>query len=313
MRILVVGGAGYVGGYLVDILSKKHEVHIYDNLTYETRWLKPGKFIYGDIRDFQKLNSIIHDYQAVVWLAALVGDPACSVDISLTEDLNFNTVKWLVDNYKGKIYFCSTCSVYGVNNNLIDETAQPNPLSAYAATKLKAEQYIINNSNDYLIFRLGTLYGLSDTYSRLRLDLVVNILTRRAVQKEKLIVTGESQWRPLLHVKDVGLAFDYCISNKINGLYNLSSINLKISEIAEKIQEIVPDSIIEFRDLKFEDQRNYRVSNDKILSTGWTPKHSLDAGVLELKKLFEENRVKDLNDPIYSNGHFIKMLYGKEK
>ena len=142
-KILIVGGCGYLGGYMTDVFGssllsaeERYEVTVYDSLLYETRFLKDVKFIKGDIRDTEKLSQIIHNFDTVIWLAALVGDGACAVDVEMTDDINFKTVKWLVDNYSGKIGFTSTCSVYGINNELIDETATPNPLSAYASTKL---------------------------------------------------------------------------------------------------------------------------------------------------------------------------------
>jgi nucleoside-diphosphate-sugar epimerase len=313
MKILIVGGAGYVGGYLTDLLHEKHEITVYDNLLYESRFLKEVDFIYGDIRDYEKLGKIINNYDTIVWLAAIVGDGASAVDINLTTAVNYETVKWLVDNYKGKIIFPSTCSVYGINHNLISEEAEPRPLSAYAFTKLQAEQYLIANHNNYLIFRLGTLFGVSDTYCRLRLDLVVNILTKRAVSGETLVVSGKEQWRPLLHVRDVGNAIKFGIDNEISGIYNLSSVNATIADIGESIKKVIPEVKIEFKDISFEDLRNYKVKNDKILSTGWKPSLTLEDGILELKKIFEEQRVTDLSDPVYSNGAFLNKLYKGDK
>lgn len=309
-KILIVGGAGYIGGFLTDLLTENnYDVTLYDSLVYETRYLKNVKFINGDIRDTDKLHSLLTDYEVVVWLAAIVGDGACAVDASLTNEVNFLAVKWLVDNYKGRIIFPSTCSVYGINNDLIDESASPNPLSMYASTKLAAEQYIIANCKDYLIFRLGTLFGTSDTYSRLRLDLVVNALTTKAVRGEKLTVFGGEQWRPLLHVKDVSTAILHGLQNDIQGLYNLSHKNYTIYELAVEIQKLIPQSEVVSQDLKFEDMRNYKVKNDKYVNTGWTPKFTLQDGILEIKQIIEQDRIKDVKDSIYFNANYIKGLY----
>lgn len=310
-KILIVGGAGYIGGFVTDLLMENsyNEITVYDNLMYETRYMKQVNFIYGDVLDTEKLSKIIQDYNIVIWLAAIVGDGACAVNPELTYKNNFESVKWLVDNYKGKIVFTSTCSVYGMNNDLIAEDAIPNPLSAYASTKLKAEQYIIANSNDYLIFRLGTLYGISDAFSRLRFDLVANILTLKAVRGETLNVFGGEQWRPLLHVRDVAYAIEYCLKNNIHGLYNLSECNVRISDLAGVIGNHVSNTKIESTDMKFEDLRNYKVKNDKILATGWRPKENLDAGIVEMVKIFQENRVKNFDDPVYSNVAHITQLH----
>ena len=198
LKILIAGGAGYLGGYLTDLLIKNGcEVTVYDNLLYEDRYLKPANFIYGDVRDSKKLLSIINGFDAVVWLAAIVGDGACAVEPYYTRAINVDSVKWLAENYKGKIIFTSTCSVYGFNNNLIDETSELIPLSLYAETKVAAEKLIINQHKNYLIFRLGTLFGVGDDHSRLRFDLVVNSLTMKAARGEVLKVFGGGQWRHL--------------------------------------------------------------------------------------------------------------------
>lgn len=319
-RILIVGGAGYIGGYLVDHLVEScyrdyntSTIAVYDNLTYENHYLKNVDFIFGDIRDRKKLAEILPNFDIVIWLAAIVGDGACAIDPVLTTEVNENSVKWLVDNYKGKIMFPSTCSVYGINHELISEDATPNPLSMYAKTKLNAEQYIIKNYDDYLIFRLGTLFGMGDSFSRIRLDLVVNVLTMKAVLGEELCVYGGEQWRPLLHVRDVAKAIEYCLNNNIKGLYNLSYENYKISHIAETIKEIFPNTKIKYVDICFEDLRNYKVSTDKILKTGWKPFYQLEDGIVQIGDIIMQNRIKNTNDVIYSNVAFIKNMYEMKK
>ena len=152
-RVLIVGGCGYVGGHLTDCLRQEYDVTVYDNLLYENHYLKKISFIFGDVRDRDKLSRLLPKFDIVIWLAAVVGDGACARDPYLAQAINEDSVKWLVDNYSGKIVFMSTCSVYGINNELIDESAEVNPLSVYARTKLAAEQYIVKNAKDYLIFR----------------------------------------------------------------------------------------------------------------------------------------------------------------
>lgn len=305
-KILIAGGAGYVGGYMTDLLNKNGEnVTVYDNLIYESRFLKNVQFIYGDIRDREKLRKVLPEFDVVIWLAAIVGDGACAVDPFLTQSINEDTVKWLVDNYSGKIIFPSTCSVYGINNELIDESAPPNPLSMYAITKLAAEQYIVGYHKNYLIFRLGTLYGLGDEHSRIRLDLVTNILTQKATFGEPLTVFGGDQWRPLLHVREVAEATLFGLKRNITGLFNLSAENYRIREIAEEIQKIIPNTSVVYQDLKFEDHRNYRVTSDAYRKLGWTPKHNMSEGIREMHLVIKEQRIKDLNDPIYYNAHYL--------
>jgi len=235
MKILVVGGAGYVGGGIVDKLVPNHEVTVYDSLVYETSYRKDVNFIYGDIRDHKKLNSILNNYDSVIWLAALVGDGACSINPSLTQEINAESVKNLTKNYSGRIVFLSTCSVYGAQEGVLSEDSSTNPLSEYASSKLIAEKYL--EDSNVIIFRLGTLFGISDQYSRIRLDLVVNILVTKALMENKMSVFGGDQWRPLLHVNDVANAIDVTVETQVNGIFNLHYKNFRIIEIAEEIEK----------------------------------------------------------------------------
>ncbi|MGA0957236.1 MAG: NAD-dependent epimerase/dehydratase family protein [Flavobacteriaceae bacterium] len=308
MKILVVGGAGYVGGGIVDTLSKKNEITVYDSLIYESAFRKDVNFIYGDIRDYKKINSILNNFDAVVWLAALVGDGACSINPTLTHEINSETVKNLVKNFNGKIIFLSTCSVYGAQEGVLDENSEVNPLSEYASSKLIAEKYL--EESDAIIFRLGTLFGISDQFSRIRLDLVVNILTTKALVDKKMSVFGGDQWRPLLHVKDVANAIEHNISSDTKGIFNLHYKNFKIIEIAEKIKEKIPDVSIETTPLPFQDARNYQVSSDKLKrETGFEASIELTQGIEEMYNLISSNRIKDINDPRYSNQNFLQT-YG---
>ena len=313
-KILIVGGAGYIGGFLTDYLTdKEYCVTIYDNLMYETRFLKTVNFINGDIRDYGKLKPLLSRFDIIIWLAAIVGDGACTVNPELTQKLNSDTVKWLVDNFTGKIIFTSTCSVYGMNNDLLDENSPTKPLSVYASTKLDAEQYIIDNYDDYLIFRLGTLHGLGDNVSRIRLDLVTNVLTYKAAIGDTLTVFGGEQWRPLLHVKDVSTAIFHGIKNDLKGLYNLSDKNFTIKDVAEQIASFIPNTKISYTELPFEDLRNYKVKNDKYLLTGWNPQYNMTWGIHDIYKVIKEGRIVNANDPVYHNHNYLKSIWTPQK
>ena len=307
MDILVVGGAGYVGGGIVDLLSKKHNVTVYDSLIYENSFRKDVDFIFGDIRDYKKLNPILNNYDAVIWLAALVGDGACAINPTLTHEINAETVSNLTKNFSGKIVFLSTCSVYGAQDGILNEDSAVNPLSEYASSKLIAEKYL--EDSDAIIFRLGTLFGIGDQFSRIRLDLVVNILTTKALQDKKMSVFGGDQWRPLLHVKDVANAIDKTVQTDVNGIFNLHHKNYKIIELAEKIQEKIPDVVIETTPLPFQDTRNYQVSSEKLkVATGFEALIEIDQGINEVYDLISSNRIKDINDPRYSNQSFLQTF-----
>ena len=307
MNILVVGGAGYVGGGIVDKLSKDHEVTVYDSLIYETSYRKKVNFILGDIRDSSKLNSILSDFDVVVWLAALVGDGACAINPELTHEINTESVKNLVQNFDKRIVFLSTCSVYGAQDGILTESSDTNPLSEYASSKLQAEEHL--KDSNALIFRLGTLFGISDEFSRVRLDLVVNILTAKALIDKKISVFGGEQWRPLLHVNDVSNAISHCLNTQVSGIYNLHHKNYRIIDIAREIENKVRDVEVEVTPMSFEDARNYQVSSKKLLDdTGFEASIELINGVNEIYELIFDNRIKDITDPRYSNQNFLQKF-----
>ena len=308
MNILVVGGAGYVGGGIVDKLKKNHNVTVYDSLIYEESYRKDVDFVYGDIREQKKLLPLLDKCDAVIWLAALVGDGACAINPELTFEINSDSVKFLAENFNKRIVFLSTCSVYGAQEGLLDESSTINPLSAYATSKVKAEDYL--KDSNAIIFRLGTLFGISDEFSRIRLDLVVNILVTKALTEGKLTVFGGDQWRPLLHVIDVANAIDHTINLKTTGIYNLHYENFKIIDIANAIVERIPSASIETTPMKFQDARNYQVSSDKLKrETGFEASIELIQGIEEMYNLISSNRIKDINDPRYSNQNFLQT-YG---
>ena len=310
MNVLVVGGAGYVGGGIVDKLKENHNVTVFDSLIYEESYRKDVNFVYGDIRDKDKLLSVLNKNDAVIWLAALVGDGACSINPELTFEINSESVKFLAENFKKRIVFLSTCSVYGAQDGILDETSSINPLSEYASSKVQAEEYLQNS--DAIIFRLGTLFGISDEFSRIRLDLVVNILVTKALTEGKLTVFGGEQWRPLLHVNDVANAINHTLEGGVMGTFNLHYKNFKIIDIANEIIQQVPSAIIETTPMKFQDARNYQVSSEKLFNTtGFKAEVDLLTGIKEVFELISNKRVKDVNHIRYSNQNYLKK-YGIE-
>ena len=308
MNVLVVGGAGYVGGGIVDKLKEVHNVTVYDSLIYEESYRKDVNFVYGDIRDHNKLLPLLKENDAVIWLAALVGDGACAINPALTFEINSESVKFLSENFNKRIVFLSTCSVYGAQEGLLDESSSINPLSEYASSKVQAEEYL-QNSNA-IIFRLGTLFGISDEFSRIRLDLVVNILVTKALTEGKLTVFGGEQWRPLLHVTDVANAIAYTINSEVTGIFNLHYENFKIIDIAKAIIEKIPSSSIETTPMKFQDARNYQVSSKKLFdTTGLKAEIDLKTGIEEVFTIIANNRIKDVNHIRYSNQNYLEK-YG---
>lgn len=305
-NVLIVGGAGYVGGTITDLIeSADYNVRIYDSLLYEDSYRKPVDFVHGDIRDTEKLKPHLDWADAVVWLAAIVGDPACLINPELTKEVNQDAVCWLSDNFDGRIIFMSTCSVYGAQDIVLDESSPTNPLSLYAETKLNAEKCL--KHKNAIIFRLGTLFGVGDLYSRIRLDLVVNILTVKAHTEGKIKVFGGEQFRPLLHVKDVARAVLMNLESDHKGIFNLQRQNVRIIDLSYQVRNHFPDMEIEHTDMPFQDTRNYRVSSKKAEEVfGFKSAHSIDEGIEQLKFLVETNRIKDLSSTRYSNVAYLK-------
>ncbi|PYX48409.1 MAG: NAD-dependent dehydratase [Acidobacteria bacterium] len=308
MNVLVVGGAGYVGGAVTDLLlERKHNVRVYDALLYEEAFRKPIHFVFGDVRDPERMRPQLEWADAVVWLAALVGDGACALNPEVSVAINQQSVRWLAEHYDRRIVFMSTCSVYGAQDKILDESAPVNPLSVYAVTKLAAEKYLENKNA--IIFRLGTLFGVGDVFSRVRLDLVVNTLTVRAHRYGKISVFGGDQFRPLLHVVDAAYAAVENLETSHRGVFNLQRQNVRIIDLAYQVRNHFPDLVIETTPMKFQDARNYRVSSEKAHEIfGFWSTHSIDEGIEEVKNLVVSNRLSDIDNPRYTNQAFLSMF-----
>jgi nucleoside-diphosphate-sugar epimerase len=308
MNILIVGGAGYVGGHLTDLLKNtENEIIVYDNLLYENQFLKEVRFVFGDVRDYKKIQKYFDWADVIVWIAALVGDGACSINPYITNQVNFESVKNLTNNFNGKIIFFSTCSVYGAQDDILDENSNTDPLSVYASTKLSAEKLLLKKNS--LIFRLGTLFGVGDIFSRIRMDLVVNVLTTKAITEKKLTVFGGRQFRPLIHVKDAARMIIESIKSEKTGIYNLHSENVKIIDLAERVRNKFKNITVEKVNIKFQDARNYRINGDKLKKDfKFRPKYSVEDGIDEIKQLILEKRIKDINDPRYTNQKYLEIF-----
>ncbi|KAB2925628.1 MAG: NAD(P)-dependent oxidoreductase [Bacteroidetes bacterium] len=312
-NVLIVGGAGYVGGAITDLVAdQKYNVRVYDSLLYEDSYRKEIDFVFGDVRDTERLRPHLRWADTVVWLAAIVGDGACQLKPELTVAVNEEPLKWLAANYDGRIIFMSTCSVYGAQDRELDEDSPTSPLSLYASTKLRAESFL--KQKNAMIFRLGTLFGVGDLYARIRMDLVVNALTVRAHTQGMLSVFGGDQFRPLLHVKDVARAVVQNLRSEHTGIFNLHRQNVRIVDLAYQVRNHFPDCIIERSEMPFQDTRNYRVSSRKAREVfGFNPVHSIDDGIMELKFLVETGRIKDVNAKRYSNQAFLSTQLQEEK
>ena len=288
-------------------MKSQHQVRVFDALLYEEEYRKPVDFVYGDIRNHEKLLPHLRWADVVIWLAALVGDGACALNPEISEEINTREVEWLVNNFDGRIIFVSTCSVYGAQDGELDEQSKLAPLSVYGQTKLAAEKFLLDKNT--IIVRLGTLFGISDEYSRIRLDLVVNTMTVRAFYDHKLKVYGGKQYRPLLHVKDAAKAICDNLTTAKRGVFNLRKENINMLDLANKITKFFPSLEIEKAPMKFEDTRNYRVKIDKAKKLlKFAPKLEIEDGIKELKKVLEEGRIRDFSSPRFTNETYLSKF-----
>jgi len=326
MKVLVVGGAGYIGSILVRrLLERGYKVTVLDNLLYgedgirELYGRENFKFVKGDVLHIDEVIEAMQDVDAVIHLAAVVGDPSCKLKPKETIEINYLAAKNLAESCKylqiPRFIFASTCSVYGFNEGVCTEETEPNPLSLYAETKLMSEEGILSLADDTFfptVLRFATVYGWSP---RMRFDLVVNLLIAKAIFEGEITVYGRGkQYRPFVHVRDVARAIIKVLEaplEKVGGeIFNVGSDeqNYSIAEMAHIIHENIPDSEIVFVDQK-EDERSYRVSFEKIKETmGFEAKYSIKDAVLEIKREIEKGNVKHYKDKKYSNYKSLEAL-----
>ena len=296
-KILVTGGAGYIGSILVQVLLKKgHTVTVLDSLLFDQTSLldcciDPNfEFIQGDICDYALVNGLLSKADIIIPLAAIVGAPACKRNPSLTRLVNYDAHMNIVNNVSAnqKVLFPTTNSGYGIGEKdaYCTEETPLRPISEYGRTKVEVEKAFLDKGN-VVSFRLATVFGMSP---RMRMDLLVNDFVYRAVTDRSLVLFEEHFRRNYIHVRDVTKAFLFGIENydKMKGKpYNvgLSSANLTKRQLAEKIKEYVPELYIHSAEIGEDpDKRDYIVSNEKIESLGWKPDYSLDDGIQELIK-----------------------------
>ena len=326
-KVLVIGGAGYLGAILCQkLLEKGYMVRVLDNLTYGDDGIKDlyehpkFGFIKGDMRNLQIVMECLKRMDAVIHLAAIVGDPASALNPQETIEINYLSTRMIAEACKyyqiNRFIFASTCSVYGVSltpETRLNEESALNPVSLYAAMKLKSEKGILELEDENFsptILRMATLYGLSP---RMRFDLVVNLLTAKAAIDKKIPLFGGEQWRPNLHVMDAAEAYIKCLEapmNKIGGeIFNLGSNdqNYQIKELGEIIHSMIPNAEI-ITDEENVDSRDYNVAFDKInKALNYKTNHTIEDGVVEIRDAIEKGIVKDYNDDKYSNYKFLLM------
>lgn len=322
-RVLVIGGAGYIGSALIPkLLAEGYMVRILDRMIYGegaiTEFLDNPRIevIRADFRQVDAVVKAMQDVDSVVHLGAIVGDPACALNEQVTIDINLMATRMIAEVAKGlgieRFVFASTCSVYGASNELLDEHSQLNPVSLYAKTKIACERVLLKMVDETfhpVILRFSTIYGLS---GRTRFDLVVNLLTAKALFDGEITVSGGDQWRPFLHVDDAALSVVHAMHAPAilasAQVFNIggNKENYTIGDSAEIIREVVPTAVI--KDLPFDgDRRNYRVRFDKAArDLSFQPAWTLRQGVEQVAEAIRSGRIKSYRDPQYSNVVFLK-------
>ncbi|MBI2824263.1 MAG: NAD(P)-dependent oxidoreductase [Planctomycetia bacterium] len=297
VRVLVTGGAGYLGSVLVPtLLDRGYEVTVLDNFMYGQNSLveccvrRHFSVMRGDCRDRSVLARALDGADYIIPLAALVGAPACQADQTAARSVNLDAVRLLLSmrSPRQRVIFPTTNSGYGIGEpgKLCTEETPLKPLSLYGTTKVDAERAVLDAGN-CVTFRLATVFGMSP---RMRIDLLVNDFVHRAVTDRTVVVFEGDAKRNYVHVRDVARAFLHAIGqfDRVQGqAYNvgLSDANLSKLELCAKIREHVPSFVyLEAPVGEDPDKRDYIVSNEKIEQTGFRPEHSLDQGIEELVK-----------------------------
>lgn len=322
MNILVTGGAGYVGSTLVPLLlGEGHQVRVLDSLLHGGEsllgvWCHPNfEFIRGDICDRALVRTALSNMQAVVHLAAVVGDPACSRQPDLARAVNLEASLALIEDGRrtgvGRFLFASTCSNYGKMKNpesYVDEESELSPVSLYAETKVAIENALLQSGSGPgwcpTPLRFATIFGVSP---RMRFDLTVNEFTMELLTKKRLVVFGEQFWRPYVHVRDAARAIQLVLGSPVakvgSCVFNVGATgqNFQKQQLVELIRPHVPDAVIEFVH-KTEDPRDYRVSFARITERlGFQITRTVAQGVEEVVRLVRGGLIKYFSDGKYRN------------
>jgi nucleoside-diphosphate-sugar epimerase len=296
MKVLITGGAGYLGSVITGkLLNAGYEVIVLDKLIFNQVSLlsytsnNKFKFIYGDVRNEDLLEKLCNECDVIIPLAAIVGFPACDAEPELAKQVNFQQIFNIVKFTKGKnkkILYPNTNSGYGIGIGQTECTEESplNPISIYGSTKCSAENFL-KSSTDAIIFRLATVFGVSP---RMRTDLLVNDFTYKAITDKYIVVFEKNFKRNFIHIQDVANVFLFMLENYEkykSEVFNvgLSNANLSKQELLQKIQNHVKDFAVSYNDYYEDpDKRDYIVSNAKVESTGWNPEWDLDMGIKEL-------------------------------
>jgi len=309
-RIVIFGGAGYLGSMLVhQLLDMNFQVDVFDSLRFGSASLEALNghpdlcFIEEDIRNVHAVTDAVQGAYGVILLAALVGEPACDIDPRETAEINFLATKMVAETCRyfevPRFIFASTDSVYGIREGIMREDSSKNPISLYAQLKLRAEEEILGLSNGNFsatVLRMATLYGCSP---RMRFDLVVNILSLHATLNGRIRIFGGKQWRPFVHVADAAQAYGLVLNaplDRVGGeIFNVGSNdqNYRVGELGNFVQQVFPEVEIETIP-QDPDLRDYYVNCDKITdSLRFVPHMQIIDGIREVKDWIHSGRITD--------------------
>jgi nucleoside-diphosphate-sugar epimerase len=323
MNILVTGGAGYVGSTLVPLLlAEGHQVTVLDSLLHGGEamlgvWANPSfKFERGDIRDLDKVRSLLPGVYAVVHLAAIVGDPACAREPEVSRAVNLESTLALIEESRRagvqRFVFASTCSNYGRMSDptrYVDEDSELSPVSLYAETKVEVEKALLASAAGKEAWcptplRFATVFGVS---SRMRFDLTVNEFTMEMLTKKHLVVFGEQFWRPYIHVRDAARGIRAVLAaspEKVAGkVFNVGATdqNFQKQQLVEMIRPYAPDAAVEFVH-KQEDPRDYRVCFSRIQQVlDFEITRTVAEGIAEVAQLVNDKIIQDFSQKRFRN------------
>ena len=314
-KILITGGAGYIGTELTKLLLESgYYVTVYDRLMYDGAVLIPFfsdpnfNFIKGDILDKDKLSDAMTDKDVIIHLAAVVGYFACDKNKNMSTDINVQGTQNVLDAIEPSqlLLFGSTGSNYGKVDGICLETTPLNPSTLYGRTKTEAEDIVMNQHNNSIAYRFATAFGISP---RLRMDLLINDLVYKAVTEGALVIYQSSAMRTFIHVRDMAMSFLFAIVNhdKMSGeVYNCGSNSLNYSK--RDICDMIKDKTgcyIHYNDFDYDkDNRDYEVSYDKLYDLGYDISVSIDEGIDELLNVYN---VLNFVDKRYLNTGFPEI------
>lgn len=299
-NVLITGGAGFFGSKLTEkFLDKGYNVTVYDNLSFSDDGVKPFlsndkyQFINGCVTDLSLLESVAAKNDIIINLAAYVGEPICKANKDTVYKINTDSAKFLSkfcnDNNK-QFLFLSTCSNYGKNDSMVDENSELNPLGLYSDSKIKAENYIIENVKSYLILRCATLFGVSH---RMRVDLTINQFLYEINKDGFVSVYGEEAWRPYLHVEDACNMIIISLEGNLTGVYNLGDETLNYTK-KQIVDELLNYKEFVVEQVDWDDPRDYQVDFTKLRSKiDYKIKFDLKSGIEELSNYLTTDDFKN--------------------